>query len=250
MSALIRKTRRAVNAGVLKRSLAQRFGADELAMENARHVAVYPRLGIAYNRIKKNANSTTVALLYKLEHGEVPEGRGAKLGSDHLAKASFATLRSAADLHYMVIVRNPYSRVLSAFLNKFAKPAYVERFGEISLDRDGFGKFIDWLARDGLNEDLHWAPQQDMMFLPAARYDTILRFEDFPDALVRFLQAQDIDLSKDAPEILDSVNAETRSRAGSKLQQFYTLRTVEQIAELFRSDFDELGYSKTFEDAL
>lgn len=227
-----------------------RFGADNLAMENARHVAVYPKLGIAYNRIKKNANSTTVALLYKLEHGEVPEGRGAKLGSDHLAKASFATLRAADRLHYMVIVRNPYSRVLSAFLNKFAKQKYLDAYGNITLDREGFARFLDWLSMDGLNKDLHWAPQHNMMFLPASAYDTILKFEDFPQTLVSFLTERQIDLPKDAPELIDTVNAETRSRASKKLQQFYTPETAAQVAELFEHDFRAFGYSKDFEDAL
>jgi len=250
MSRWSRQAIRAFNAGVSKRSLAARFGTDQLVMHNARHVAVYPKLGIAYNRIKKNANSTTVSLFYKLEHGELRNDRAAKLGSDHLAKASFSTLRSAADLHFMVIVRNPYSRVLSAFLNKFAKQNYRDAYGEMPLDKNGFARFLDWLAKDGLEKDLHWAPQKTMMLLPASAYDTMLKFEDFPQTLVGFLEGRKIDLSHDAPEILNSVNAQTRSRASSKLQQFYSPDSAAKVSDLFEADFRELGYSKEFDDAL
>lgn len=241
---------RSVNYHFVPHLLSGRFSAAALNPLALRHVAVFPRLGLAYNRVKKNANSTVMSALYFLETGRIGQGRESKLGVPSLVSVSPMLLPRLRSLHYLAIVRNPYSRVLSAFLNKFAKPDYVERFGRFELDAEGFARFVAWLERDGLNQDMHWDLQGKLLMSEPGEFDTVLHFESFPANFTQFLASQDIEVPHQIHEILGSVNAASRTRAAQRLRDFYTPAVAGQVADLFRSDFDLLPYDVDFEKAL
>lgn len=230
--------------------LSGRFSASSLNPPAFRHVAVFPRLGLAYNRVKKNANSTVMSALYLLETGRIGRGRESKLGVRSLVTVSPVLLPRLRSLHYLAIVRNPYSRVLSAFLNKFAKQEYVERFGRFELNGEGFARFVSWLERDGLDRDSHWDLQRKLLMTETGQFDTVLHFESFPANFMQFLASRDIVLPDQIHEILGSVNAASRTRATQRLRDFYTPAVAGRVADLFRSDFDVLPYDRDFEKSL
>ncbi|RST87539.1 hypothetical protein EJC49_04760 [Aquibium carbonis] len=236
---------RQVNDGFVPVLLGPRFGRQGINVGASRHVALYPRLRLAYNRIKKNANSSTVTVLTEIESGRRLDDRPAKSASLHMQKASPLQVLKARDYHYFVIVRDPYSRVLSAFLNKFGKAEYQRRFGAFDLDRRGFRDFVAWLAKGGLDEDPHWDLQKKMLFMPLSRYDSVLTFEDYPHCFAGLLESRGIALPADVETTLAQVNLETRTRARSKMAAFYDEGIATLVRDLYEEDFDALPYDRS-----
>lgn len=240
---------RRINDGFVPALLAARFDRQELNIRASRHLALYPRLGLAYNRIKKNANSSTVMLLSEIESGRKPEARSAKTSSLHLRKATPLQVWKARDYHYFVIVRDPYSRLLSAFLNKFSKAEYRRRFGEFALDREGFRAFVAWLGEGGLDKDPHWDLQRNMLFMPLPNYDSVLRFEEYPQCFVNLLVSRGTRMPATFEATLATVNLETRTQAQSKMAMFYDDDIAAKARALYGEDFDSLPYDPSIFNA-
>jgi len=124
--------------------IAARFGIFDVNWRAWKRVAVYPRLGLAYNRIKKNANTTVVMLLREMETGFVETRKVAKDNSPKIRDLSFQEILGVRKSCFFVVVRNPYSRVLSAFLNRFTA-ASSRQHGHFELNPHGFAAFVEWL---------------------------------------------------------------------------------------------------------
>lgn len=238
----LRALYRRINDGFVPPLLAARFWRHDLNIRASSHLALYPRLGLAYNRIKKNANSSTVMLLSEFESGRKPDVRLAKTSSLHMRKATPMQVWRAREYHYFVIVRDPYSRLLSAFLNKFSKAEYRRQFGEFALDREGFRAFVAWLGNGGLDKDPHWDLQKNMLFMPLPNYDSVLRFEEYPQCFANLLVSRGIRLPETFETTLATVNLETRTRARSKMAAFYDDDIAVMARTLFGADFDTLLY--------
>ncbi len=65
-----------------------RFGITTVNHRAWKKVAFYPGLGLAYNRIKKNANTTVVMLLREMESGAAETRAAAKRNSRKLLDLS------------------------------------------------------------------------------------------------------------------------------------------------------------------
>ena len=126
MANIFERTRRRVNDRALPWVLKNKFDPDSISLSASRHVSLFPKLNLAFNRVKKNGNSTTMSILHAMEHGSVADSNDAKRQAAHLRRANPLLFMSAGKLFYVVIIRNPYSRLLSAFLNKFAKSEFVD----------------------------------------------------------------------------------------------------------------------------
>ena len=162
-------------------------------------------------------------------------------------------------------VRSPYSRSLSAYLNKieFNLPKMtfvdepkdlflltaekIELFRRETLDTSKYPKvnfevFLRWLVAgpQWLTRDEHWAPQSEMLMLERVKYDYIGRFEN---------------LEKDAPKILAMMGCDidfptqkqirfAPTQASSKLAEYYTDSARALVEEIFAKDFDLLGYER------
>lgn len=231
------RMQRSVNRLLVPRLLAHRCDRVAMNPEAMRCVAVYPRLRIAYNRIKKNANSTTVVLLRELEAGCVENERDAKLHSLHLEKMPVSVAALAPHWTFFTIVRNPYTRVLSAFFNKFEKEAYRRRYGDFELSAAGFHRFVSWLRDGALAEDPHWDLQVKLLFMPLEAFDTVIRFEDYAEQLGRFLGARGV-----APDRIPQASP----RGDARLAACYTPDIARIVARLYERDFNELGYPSRF----
>lgn len=231
------RMRRSINRVLVPRLLAARCPPTALNPAAMRCVAVYPRLRIAYNRIKKNANSTTVVLLRELEAGRVEHERDAKLHSLHLEKMPVSLAGRARQWTFFTIVRNPYTRVLSAFFNKFEKEAYRQRYGGFELSAAGFSRFVHWLRDGALTEDPHWDLQVKLLFMPLNAFDTVIRFEDYAEQLNRFLDSQGV---------VGSRVPQARPRGDARLAACYTPDVARIVAGLYERDFEALGYPRRF----
>jgi hypothetical protein len=161
----------------------------------------------------------------------------------------------------MLFVRNPYDRLLSAYLNKLGG---VTKKGEIAplyrpvlrqmkqyLQREGistikntlnitFEEFVEFIFRNGVAQlDQHFWLQSDIACLDIIDYDYIGRFEQ---------------LESDANEALSKLGVKEpfpsagetqvmQTRASEKMKQYYRAENLyEKVYEVYRPDFDLLGY--------
>lgn len=160
-------------------------------------------------------------------------------------------------------VRDPYSRVLSAYLNKIAsrlplseEPAegeehfirvarVIDRFRRRKLDPAAYPEvtfevFLLWL-RDGLSafrEDEHWQKQTVLLRWPRVKYAWIGHFEK---------------LAEEAPVLLEKMGATVPfpsqkdvkfapTNADTKIAAHYTPAAYALVNTLYADDFANFGY--------
>ncbi|WP_306257862.1 sulfotransferase family 2 domain-containing protein [Pararhizobium sp. IMCC21322] len=206
--------------------------------------------GLCYNRIQKNANSTTVILMDSISGGN----RDAKIsGGNRDAKRAKIAVPSIGDLgradisrlhefRYFVVVRNPYSRVLSAFLDKFSREKYKRRHREFSLDSAGFHEFVRWLDKGGLSKNSHWDLQQKQMCFEVNGYDTVISFEDYNAEIRDFLVRSGVPADRISLDDSTAKGMHHKTSASDRLHQFYNADTQSIVKRCFMSDFLNLGY--------
>jgi len=209
-----------------------------------RRLAYWPKFGLSYNKVKKNANTSVVLLLDHLQHeGEVSR-RDAKWRTFGLFDVALSELGRLAQYHYFIVIRDPYSRVLSAFLDKFRHEEFWSSYGDFPLDPDGFDSFLAWLKAGGLNKDPHWDLQIKLMVWPLEKYDTVIRFENFAAEMHALFESRNIQISAELLEDVLPSDHGKKTSAADQLDRFYTPARRQLVAELFRDDFDALGYRR------
>lgn len=226
------------------RHLEARYGA--INRRAISRVAVFPELNLAYNRVKKNANTSTIILLRQLESGGIEERNDAKWNARTYFDFPDPALHGLDSLHLFIIVRNPYSRVLSAFLDKFRTERYQRKHGHFELTPEGFGAFLTWLEKGGLSRDAHWDLQTKLMMLPLEKYDTVIRFENYREELKNLLESRGLKLPPDALRELYPSDRAKETKSSSKLVQFYTPERASIVQRLYAEDFSALGYATDF----
>ena len=238
-------SRNLVNLARAPRALAAvdaRYGKGVARRAALRRVAFYPGLGLAFNRVKKNANSALILLLHELETGQSGQAGRAKDAAPNLFDLPRAELDRLGDYAVFVTIRNPYSRVLSAFLDKFRFPEYRRKHGDFPLTPEGFGAFLDWLAAGGLSKDAHWDRQERLLALPLDRYDAVLRFESLRADAVAFLEGRGLALPEGALASEHRGDRGKETGADRQAAAFYTPERAALAARLYAGDFAALGY--------
>ena len=196
------------------------------------------KLGFFCNRIPKSANSTIVTTLARIRFNqEIPSKQAKKLflTPSLLYKSEVDEFEQ---LFRFTFVRNPFTRTLSAYLDKVERRA-IERRAIRDNKKTAFKKFLLELDAGKLHSNAHWAPQSDLFLIPADQFDFIGRVES--------LQT---DLSKVKNRLLDTDSAEpvksflgNATNATSKLALYYDDETARLVRKLYRQDFDLFGYS-------
>jgi chondroitin 4-sulfotransferase 11/chondroitin 4-sulfotransferase 13/dermatan 4-sulfotransferase 1 len=163
-------------------------------------------------------------------------------------------------------VRNPYTRVLSAYLNKIrpfegtASPlGHKDHFKKVyqavedhrleSLTAEtepSLYSFLHWLAHSGhvFTENEHWAPQTKILQLPVDRYDFVGRFENIRTDAKRLLKELDCDI--DFPSQKDIRFPPTE--ASRQIQQYFGRREKMLTEAIYSEDFVQLGYTTELPD--
>lgn len=161
------------------------------------------------------------------------------------------------------MVRDPFSRTLSAYLNKVASrlPVRPETPGEDhfrrvvrAIDvyrRDGLGAaafpeitfevFLRWLGESGspFVRDEHWAPQCVLLRQPEVRFDILGRFEALPVDGDRILAALGTGLRFPPPGPLPPPTG-----ASARIGALLTPVCADLIRSLYAEDFDRFGYPR------
>lgn len=212
-------------------------------------VEVSPRAEFVFYRVPKSANSTVIRAI--LDHDPDHKDSTLKLDADRAKREAYLKpahlgLRQArqALARYFVFafVRNPFDRVLSAYLDKVAgqetkKRQVAEGLGKPPEAAVSFGEFVRYLDRGGLYGNIHWAPQSAL--LPAPEHvDFLGRVETLNEdleALIRRLFPGTGEVS------VVGARRHATHAAGSR-EDYYDSGLRDAVARLYREDLERLGY--------
>lgn len=213
------------------------------------HVAVFPDLNICYNRIKKSGNTTVSAFLSDLAANFQSEStKGFKEALVKPGSMPIRQLKHLPSYYSFVVVRDPYSRVLSAFLQKVAhgrsrKYAYCGGFGNSTPE--GFHAFLTFLDKGGLYRDRHFWPQSDLLYQPVEDYSRVARLENLVADMRIILTetGQDPALAEllARPHKVEAGTTKITS-ASSKLAAYYDPNSVALVRRLYAADFEMFDY--------
>lgn len=189
-------------------------------------------LGVFYNRVPKAANSSVVVNLAQQKLGHEIESKPAKRIFRRPSSLSREEMAGFDSLYRFTFVRNPYVRVLSAYLDK------IERKAAHGGRAVSFLEFLRRLERGELYRNAHWAPQASLLLLPVTEYDFIGRVESLERDLAAVL------------EILQGRPGDRTPRsalgnwtgAGGRLAQYYDDASLALVRRLYARDFEVFGY--------
>lgn len=170
-------------------------------------------------------------------------------------------------------VRNPFSRIASAYLNKFVTerlnpeqwshtwPVFNSIYGydtDLRQDQVSFRNFVDYLVgADDFEIDKHWAPMHQIVKVP--EMDFIGRLETMEDDFGKLREhlglppkklphinrspGPVIDLGRGA--LADTGNHELAELPSlPKTLHLYDRDLEEKVLKRFKGDFEQLGYSE------
>jgi len=194
-------------------------------------------LGFFCNRVPKAANSTVVTNLARLKFGRDIDSPDAKRMFTTPARLSKADVERFPSLFKFTVVRNPYTRTLSAYLDKIERRAL--RAGKESSFRDFLLQAKS--QRRFLFSNAHWAPQSSLMLIPVEQFDFIGKVESLSDDLAEITR-------RIRPELEQTLSSfkKNATGAGDKLRQYYDDELIALVQDLYRDDFTTFNYSTEF----
>jgi len=154
----------------------------------------------------------------------------------------------SGEFYRFSFVRNPYARVLSAYLDKIVqhKPQVRKVLRILGLPDDDdavagtdltFEQFVESIENTPLKSlDHHWRPQYLQLMHPLLKLDFIGKVESFEDDWSEV--ASRIGLSGDAGE--NVLWHQTGAR--KKFKQYYNFGLQERVRIVYRKDFEIYGY--------
>lgn len=198
-------------------------------------------LGIFYNRIPKAA-STSVP-------GAIAENKFSKTFSTDVGdmfpiKPKNLTQKQVeefSDYYKFTFVRNPYARVLSAYLHKVVKDGKLQK--TLASEDASFSAFVSYIksVRGGIYHNIHWAPQTSLLLISPQEFDAIGKVENIETDLPQILKPIFPKMRQISSKESYNLHA---TKATTKLADFYTEETQEMVYKLYKDDFDTFGYSQ------
>jgi hypothetical protein len=149
----------------------------------------------------------------------------------HIGAPGWEQLRAMPDAYLFSVVRNPFRRALSGYLDK------GERLGCAT-----FAEHLRTLSRmDPLETDHHFAPQWSIVWPELIRYDAVLALESFPDALRGALA------SVFGPRYVYASKPHS-VQTDDRMAEHYGPAEAALVRSIFAKDFALFGYSEDLGD--
>jgi dermatan 4-sulfotransferase 1 len=206
-----------------------------------------------YFRIPKSANSTITKTLAYYDSSIIYDDN--KDIDGKVAKSKFANIfstrvlsnNSLKKVYYLfTFVRNPYTRVLSSYLDKidnFKKAFYdtrksVRHFS--NADDVTFEAFVTYLENGGLYLDPHWMPQLSLIPLPLSEVSFVGKVENIDHDLPVLINR----LFGDNTYRVIKSREDSRRKSSEVVSKYYTEDLKARIYKLYKADFDAFSYSQ------
>jgi Sulfotransferase family len=160
---------------------------------------------------------------------------------------SFRRLLGSPEYLKFCFVRNPFTRVLSCYLDKIdrgrsQKAIILRQLGRSPEEPSTsitFEEFLDAVAAQPVTAmDDHWCVQWFHTAQGRFPYDVVSRYESFDRDLARIAERLGIDLDR-------YYSRERRNETGAErlLGRYYDRRLVELVRRIYAADFSGFGYS-------
>ena len=143
-------------------------------------------------------------------------------------------------------MRNPYSRLLSVYLDKIAgmriagtgfdivaRACAVARPADVSFER-----FIRYLEDGGLWKNPHWAPQVSMIPVKVSRLAFVGRVESLEQDLAAVVDR----LFGEGTFMSVQTRMDGRTHAAKRLGEYYDDELTRRVQVLYREDFEAFSY--------
>ena len=159
----------------------------------------------------------------------------------------FMSSINSPEYQRICFVRNPYTRLLSCYMDKINNPKkkrtlkFIQKLGFKPGENVTLAEFVERIASQSwYDADPHWRAQTEQLLWGGIRYDFVGRFEVFTRELDRLAIECDVDLRDYVMNMfIHAVNAERH------VSSFYTEELQERVYDLYRSDFEAFGYEYT-----
>jgi hypothetical protein len=239
-------------------TLAERVAAIKPKQDFLNHTYISLRHGYMYAAVGKAANSTVKHHLYELEY------RGTRFKTKSLHDRQSSPLLSPFQLpptmleevlgsdrfFRFTVVRNPYSRILSCYLDRIV-PANSQPYRQliVALGREvgtavGFDEFVRAICRQRpFEQNNHWRLQVAELCHGAICYDEIGKQEHFADDMARIWKRITRGLVP-APDFVMENKAPSITSAENRLSEFYTSELTDLIRNAYAADFDAFDYPR------
>ncbi|WP_417708124.1 sulfotransferase family protein [Roseibium aggregatum] len=250
MNSLIQKRIHKIKKTVSKNIILNNRSIKFKNFYDADCVAVFPEIKVCFNRIKKSGNTSVCAYLseicrYNLEN-DTNTMKQQILRPQDLSILDLIKIRSYSSL---VVARNPYTRALSAFLDKVApgtNETLSQFVGHVTPTAEGFVYFLNQLVSKGMPADRHVWRQVDLLYQPIENFSFVAKLETLSTDLTVFFEQ--IGVHAQASQSFEEPHAIERAEAGKitnaprKLAQYYTRASVQLVEKIYKDDFQTFGY--------
>lgn len=198
---------------------------------------LYHKYGVVFIQIPKNAS---ISIHYTMRNRTDDQHAHYK----YLDEYSNNDTELFSSYTSFACVRNPYDRFVSIY--------EYRTMGEYDPNHIKFNQTIEKLYLGGDKEfdcmDLAYSPQYKFITIKnIILVDEILRFENLKEDWKNFVSLINSknNLFK-LPNQLQTHNV-TPSKIGKKWQDYYTKETADMIYQIYKKDFQILGYEKKFD---
>lgn len=160
---------------------------------------------------------------------------------------------NAPEIFRFAFVRNPYSRLLSAYQSKIkaglrSKAEVLAVINNVSKEEItdlsqevSFAQFVDVVCKqEPFDMNPHWNLQSDQILIDHIDYDFIGRFEKL-DQDFEYIRSRLF--GNEQPGLTQSKN---RTGSSASLADFYTGDLAEKVYKKFQCDFENFGYAEDF----
>lgn len=220
---------------------------------HASHISLKNKL--LYVETAKVACSTIKMLLINAEYeGKVADVKGEYLHFREFSPllnarqvGNFETFLNRPDIFKFCFVRNPYTRLLSCYLDKIKQrqgqndPLMIQLgYGPFSEKVLSFQEFIDAIIAQPIGVmDPHWRIQYYATFQEGIDYDFIGRFENFEIDFQKAISQTNIDFNQ-----FYTIQNSHATKTNEQLKVYYTPALIEKVYQKYKIDFDYFGYDK------
>tara|TARA_R110000796_G_scaffold200418_2_gene316443 strand:- start:10543 stop:11244 length:702 start_codon:yes stop_codon:yes gene_type:complete len=221
------------------------------------HMYISLKNKFLFHSVGKAANSTVKYFLYaeeargtRLKYDNVHDRRASPLLSPfQLSKNCLNDIVESKDFFKFTFVRNPYSRLLSCYLDRIV-PKKSTPYNEIVrfLGKDigydvGFDEFIEVIcSQSNYEQNNHWRLQYSDAMCNVIDYDLLGKQETF-DSDMRKVWSK-IYPSSPIPDFSSKNMSPSKTGSNEKISQYWTPSLKNLVAERYDLDFVMLEYEK------